>query len=181
MDAADQWDVVMGTGHRKQHLHPESWGWVEKQCHLLPTQLRDRHGTRVGISGMAWGFDLWWAAGILAAGLTLWAYVPYPQQPDRWPRTDQNEWHRIVEIAGREPHKLRMFGGTPNNTRLWERNDAMVYDAHAGVACARPHYQSETGGTYGALAELRRRHRPIVKIDPDNRLVTWPDPEAVLF
>lgn len=55
------------TGHRPQGLSPSARDWVPLELERLAVKLRDQHGMRVGISGMALGSDIWWAQATVFA------------------------------------------------------------------------------------------------------------------
>jgi hypothetical protein len=59
------------------------------------------HGTRIAISGGAVGSDLWWADVASDAGLKVWLYQPFPQQPDRWTTEWQQHHRRVRERSAR--------------------------------------------------------------------------------
>jgi uncharacterized phage-like protein YoqJ len=169
---AAAWPIVCATGHRRQHLSHDAREWIRDELHQQARRLRDEYGTHTGISGMASGVDLWWAEALLAAGLNLWAYVPFPQQPDRWPDADRREWRRILDRAQR----VRTFGDRYSVRLLHARNHGMLSDSTAVVACWAPHMT--TGGTFAAVREAHRRGMPGVWIDPRARSVVdrIPDP-----
>src|SRR2546430_1810984 len=134
------WEIVCGTGHREL-ADDGGEDWARDQLTRCAGWLRDRAGTRVGISGMARGFDLWWADAIVTAGLELWAYIPFEEQTTRWNRADRAEWQRLREAAA----QVRVVGNLPAdlpakqrsgavNGLLKGRNTAMLRAAGAVVA-----------------------------------------------
>jgi len=74
---AEVWPVAGGTGHRPQHLHPTVEPWARAQLARIARHLRDVYGTEWAVSGMALGFDMWWADEAVKAGLRLWVHVPF--------------------------------------------------------------------------------------------------------
>ena len=170
------WPTVSATGHRSQHLSPTVAEWIRPELDRVAAKLRDEYGTRVGISGMATGVDQWWARSVLRAGLELWAYVPFPQQPDVWDDEDRAEWADLLRQATR----VRYFGdladvaNSANRRRkavmlLHARNGGMLEDADAVVAVHRP--SKADGGTANAVKKAKRLGLPIVHVDPDARTV----------
>lgn len=164
------WPVVCATGHRA--LPNEDW--VEPELRRVAAKLRDEHGTTVGISGMAIGADMAWARAVLAAGLELWAYMPCPQQADRWPRTLVAEWRRLRGLAARE----KFFGDHYEVRFLHARNHGMLDDSAGTVAVWMP--ASRSGGTWGAVQEAAQRDRTMVHVDPVAMRTGWLKPDRVL-
>lgn len=159
------WPVVAATGHRPQHLSPDAREWIRPELDRVAAKLRDEHGTRVGISGMAIGVDQWWARSVLRAGLELWAYVPFPQQPDPWDDEDRAEWADLIKRAA----GVKTFGQSYSVKLLHARNDGMLADADAVVAVHRA--AKTTGGTASAVKKATRRRLPIIHLDPDTQTV----------
>lgn len=168
-EPAEVWPVVCAAGHRPQHLAPNAREWACHKLHAAARWLRDEHGTQAGISGMALGADLWWARAVLAAGLELWAYVPFPAQADRWPADQRAEWQWLLDQATR----VRMCsetdpaGRTEAARMLHARNDAMLAASTAVVAVWDP---AKTGGGT-ALAVRKAGRLPGVHLDPAARTV----------
>lgn len=163
------WPVVCATGHRPQHLAPHAREWACHKLHAAARWLRNEHGTRVGISGMALGTDLWWARAALAAGLDLHAYLPFPAQADRWPADQRAEWQWLLDQAA----AVKMVSTVDPASRqdaarmLHARNDAMLADSAAVVAVWDP--AKSSGGTASAVRKAGRR--PGVWLDPAARTV----------
>lgn len=159
------WTVVAATGHRPQHLRPDSHEWVQAQLLRIALKLRREYNTEVGISGMALGVDQWWARAVLDAELDLWSYIPCEQQADRWSDAQQAEWKRLRAMAVKE----RVFGDSYSPRLLHARNDGMIADADAMVAVLRP--GKTTGGTASAVEKIRTRRVPHILVDLDARTV----------
>lgn len=173
------WEIVCGTGHRElADDGGEDEDWAREQLGRCAVWLRDRAGTRAGISGMARGFDLWWADALAAAGVPLWAYIPFEEQPARWNRADQATWRLLRTAAA----KVRVLGALDPtipakqrsaavNRLLHARNDAMLRDAGAVVAVWEPGRLD--GGTHSALTKAARRRMPGVHLDPVAHGITF--------
>lgn len=159
----ESWPAVCATAHR--HLPEGSHSWVRDELGRVARKLRDEHGTRVGISGMAIGGDLYWAQAVLNAGLDLHAYVPFPQQPDRWPAHAKATWQRLLDRA-----TVVHYTADHYDVRfLHERNDEMIDASVAVVAVWDP--TKLTGGTASAVRKATTAGRPIVLINPAARTV----------
>lgn len=161
------WPAVMVTGHRPQHLRPDVRPWVRSELVRLALKLRDERGTTVGISGMAIGADLWWAATAVKAGLTLHAHVPFPQQPDKWRDEDKAEWQRLLGLAAH----TETYGAGFSVRLLHARNDGMIRACDICVAVFR---RGIKGGTLNAVTRLAECGKLIIWVDPDLRRTSIP-------
>lgn len=166
---AEVWPVVAATGHRPQHLTPTQQAWVRAKLRAATTWLRDQHGTKTAISGMALGVDTWWAHAALHAGITLHAYVPFPEQTERWPRPDRDVWAALLGFATHVEYAGELGTLTDDARRkeavrlLHRRNDMMLDDATAVIAVLDP---ARRGGTYSAVLKAVRRGLPGVYLNP---------------
>lgn len=175
------WAVVAGTGHRE--IKTGDPAWLAEQLPKATAWLRDTAGTRIGVSGLALGFDMDWAEAILEAGLTLWVAIPFEGQPARWPKREQARWAKLRAAAARE----RIVGSIPDdlpkerrsaavNRLLFRRNMKMLDTAGAVVTDWEPGRLD--GGTAGALLEAGKRRMPGVHLDPIGRAVNFELPAA---
>lgn len=158
-----QFPRVMVTGHRPQGLSAASCDWVPLELERLAVKLRDQHGTRVGISGMALGSDLWWALAVKNAWLDLWAFIPFPQQTEKWRPADVALWH---EMRGRA-HYEHVIAPEYSVQALHARNDAMLDHADLVIAVWNP--WSTGGGTTSCIEKAVNRGLPILHVDPDRQ------------
>lgn len=167
MTALPVWETVAATGHRPQHLSKPQRAWIVAELPRIVAKLRDEHGMTVGVSGMALGVDLWWAAALVDADVSLWAHVPFPQQPGVWPSAaDRAEWRRLCDLAV----EVTVYGDRYDIRHLHARNDGMLRVANAVVAV---HKRSKSdGGTASAVRKARDLGRPIVLLDPEHKTVT---------
>lgn len=154
------WSRVALTGHR--HIPDPSLKWTLAELARVAAKLRDVHGTRIAISGGAMGSDLWWADAATQAGLDVWLYQPFPQQPDRWTTQWQQHHHRVREGAAR----VAVLGPSYSRDLLFHRNDWMIRDAQALIAVVDP--QRRRGGTYAALNSALNR-MPVIRLDIRSR------------
>lgn len=165
-DAEDYWPRASLTGHRPTDFSPEEHFWVEGVLRDSVAALRDRHGTRVALSGMALGADTWWAQAALAGELSLWAYVPFEAQHEAWDDQQREEWRTLRARAQREvvlgqEYDVRLFHG---------RNDLLLRDADVILAVLRQGKVS--GGTASTVKKARAMGRTLILIDPATRSVT---------
>lgn len=155
------------TGHRPGTLGEDRSAWVREALAEVADGLKGRYGTTEAISGMALGADTWWAQAALAAELDLAAYLPCPQQADRWPEDDRRTWARLCAAARREVVIAEHY----SVRALHARNSAMLADCDALVAVHDP--SVTTGGTTTTVARARRAGRPVLHVDPVARTLGW--------
>lgn len=171
-EAVTPWRTVAATGHRPQHMTPDERAWVRAELPRVVVKLRDEYGMTVGVSGMAIGTDLWWAAALVDAGVDLWAHIPFPQQPDKWQPADRDEWERLR----RKAWKQTTYGGYYDVKTLHARNDGVLRAAKesdgAVVAVHKP--SKSDGGTVSAVQKAHSLRLPIVHLNPEARTTSWP-------
>ena len=151
---------VMVTGHRPQGIPAESHDWVKLELERLAIKLRDEHGTEVGISGMALGSDIWWAQSVKFAWLDLWAFIPFPQQAERWQPADVALWN---EMRSRAAHEI-VIAPEYSVPALFARNEAMLDNSDLVIAVWDP--TTTSGGTYATVQSAVRRGLPIIHLHP---------------
>lgn len=173
-----RWQIVCGTGHRTLSAAADQ-SWARQKMRDCARWLRDECGTLAVLSGMARGFDLWWADTIADTdGLELWACVPFDGQTARWTVADRREWERLIGLAHLQPFKVpklptdltgRQVSGVVNQL-LHARNSNMLTVCDAVVALWEP--GRLTGGTAAALLDAVDRGLPGVHLDPVGRRVS---------
>lgn len=164
------WEIVAATGHRPKDLDSRQRRWVRATMPGVIARLRDDHGMRTAVSGMALFADMLFAAEAKKAGLFLWAHIPFPQQPAPWSLEDQAEWARLRALADDEV----VYGDHFHLDFYGDRNIGMLDVSQALVAVHLP--SKRTGGTWRTMRDARRREMPVVHLDPERELVIWPDP-----
>lgn len=153
------WERVMVTGHRPHLLAWPQADFARAELVRLAAKLRDRHGMREAISGMALGADTWWARAALDAGVPLAAYIPFEAQPRYWDEQDQQVWRDLRASAAREV----VCGTHPSVRALHRRNDTMLRDADLVLALWDP--RISRGGTASCVTKARLTRRDLVIVD----------------
>lgn len=182
---APVWPQVMVTGHRPHHLPVGAPAWVRGELDRIAVKLRDGHGMTAGITGMALGADLLWAASLHRAGVPYVAHIPFPEQSDPWRRNNPQavaEWERLRGLADREVVYGSLAGLTEHTRKrvavslLHKRNDGMLAaTVAAGGAVVAVWCPSKTnGGTYSAVDKAHRLRLPVVLVNPEARTTTVP-------
>lgn len=162
------------TGHRPDSLTLEQLAWVGQVLPALAVHLRDTYGTRVAISGMALGSDTVWAEAALGAGLRLWAYIPFEEQPlaRGWTRQDQVTWARLRGDAAR----TLVLGHGYSAPLLHARNRYMVRDADLLVAVHRE--DATKGGTVQTMLHAEKVRASVLRVNVTTREVVLVRPGA---
>lgn len=163
---------VMVTGHRPQHLGPGESEFMKDELHRLARKLVRDHGMTVGISGMALGADMEWAWAVLSSrhanrpGPALWAFIPFPQQADRWSGSQIDEWSYLRSRADRET----IVADSYSVRALHARNDAMLLESDLVIAVWNP--TIVTGGTASCVDKAMQLGLPVIHVDPVARQTT---------
>jgi len=159
LDPAVHWPRAALTDHREHLLPLDARDWVADELARVTVKLRDQHATAVGSSGMATGADISWAAAVEQTdGMSLWAYLPYARQPDRWTPAQQAEYRRLLSVAAR----VVTLGASAEKRFLFARNEVMIGDADVVIAVRDR--RITRGGTAAAL-EYNARRRPVITLD----------------
>ena len=161
-----QFSSVMLTGHRPQALTSEEIAWSKRELYRTLRRLKEFHGIEEVISGFALGADTWWAQYALELELPLAAYIPFEDQPKKWPAEQQRTWRKLRTAASREV----VLGTEYQVWLLHARNDAMIKDAELCVALWKQSKQN--GGTFSAVKKLRAQGKPLILLDPELKEIT---------
>jgi uncharacterized phage-like protein YoqJ len=171
---AGQWVRVCCTGHRPGGIPARTRPWVIEELDRVAAKLAAEHGTRIAISGLAIGADLWWAQAARRAGLKVWGYSPCDDQDRHWTEDWKVQRRDVIAHAARVATLSPSFTGRV----LQDRNTWMLRDADALVAVVDP--RRRRGGTVDALRKARD-DMPIIHIDVLNQRTTLagnPTPHA---
>ncbi len=172
--------IAAGTGHRTQNMPRAGVGWARTKTFAAAAWLKScPRPYGICLSGLASGFDLWWAAAGLEAGMRLWVAIPFEEQASRFTTADRREWERLRGLAEHEVIVGTLDGltGRARDKRVRQllaaRNQLMVVRADYLVCCWDPTRTAHCG-TYGAIGMAYRRRTPLpgVHIDPLNQRVT---------
>ncbi|QUE25307.1 DprA-like DNA processing chain A [Microbacterium phage Fizzles] len=155
-----QFPRVMVTGHRPQGIPAESHEWVHLELERLAVKLRDLNGMKVGISGMALGSDIWWAQATVFAWNELWAFLPFPQQAERWAPADVALWNEMRWRATREHVTAPEY----SVQALFQRNEDMLKYSDLVIAVFDP--ATTRGGTFATVQSAVSQMLPILHVNP---------------
>lgn len=166
----DTLTIVGATGHRPQHLSRDQRRWAQHQANRIAVHLRMVYGCTTAVSGLALGWDTYWARAALWAGLDLWVHIPFEAQPDRWTSGDRAVWR---ELRGRAV-KETVYGPNPTTKGeavrlLHARNGGMVDVSDAMTCLWFP--DKRAGGTWHAVQRVAASGKPAIHLDPALRTV----------
>lgn len=154
--SAERYPIVGLTGHR--FLSASQALVTRSELERLTQKLQKDHETVTAISGMALGADTIWAETALSTGLELWAYVPFPDQADRWAERDRDHWTELRGRASRET----VLEGHYDPRSLHARNDAIVRDSDLVIAVYDRH---RPGGTHSTMRKAIVAAKPLIVVD----------------
>ena len=159
-DPASRWTRVMCTGHREQSMTPAQRAWVAVELARVARKLVDEHGMLAAIHGGAVGADLAWARAAHECGVEdLWAYLPFPQQADRWRPDQVADWtlHGSLRADGGRATRSEFLADRFSVGALHDRNYWMIRDSDAVVAVLDP--AKTRAGPWRRCASWERRCR----------------------
>ena len=158
--------VCAFTGHRPEKL---PWGSRETdpRCCALKIQL-DRAvraaweaGATTFACGLARGCDFYFAEAVLrlqeqAEGISLEAWIPCPEQPNRWKETDKDGYRTLLTRCSR----VHVVEPAYAPGCMLRRNRAMLQAADWLISV----YDGSGGGTGAAVAYANRLGLPVEAI-----------------
>lgn len=178
--------IAAGTGHRLAGIQAHDITWTRRQVDMGAVWLAEG-GYKVGITGMASGFDLWWGLAVLNAGMELWAAIPFEEQRAGLSPEEQKTWDLLRDRARHEVVLGDVRGNTEDarrrrrNQLLAARNQIMVLRTDF-LVCCWTQGRTRHCGTYQAIGMAHRRKPPLlggVHIDPTNRSIDMHLPALV--
>lgn len=169
-EPADHWPRAAIVGMRE--LTGDQSRWLATEFPRVLTKLRLEHGSTVLMSGLAMGAGVEAAEmASAAAGYSIWAYLPYPDQTASWPTA----WVKRQEAIRLRISRAKMLGDKPvdgNRKRAlrleFDRDRLLVRDATVLIAV---HDRTTSGQTATIVALARELGVPVVTIDPASRTV----------
>lgn len=165
--------VLAGTGHRPDKLGGYGPSPLQAAVRLEIRRRLLYYRLSCGIlgiySGMALGFDTWWAEEAVELGVPVVAAVPFIGQEGRWPRKSQAAYRRLLQRCS---SVVVLRNTPPRNDRqarewMWERDHFMVDNAWGTVAC----YNGDlSGGTFHTVDYARKMKKPLDIFNPKDLL-----------
>ncbi len=151
-----EYPSVSVTGHRD--LSDAQMAWLRPELDRILHKLRDEHQTTDAHSGLALAADQDFAWSALNARLRVHAHVPFPQQPDRWSREQQESYRRLLERCT----SVKVYGRYYDVGLLFARNDGLLDVADVVVAVWDGR---RTGGTFDTVRKAASRGLSVIHVD----------------
>ena len=145
---------LAATGHRPDKLqgipHDRLLYLAETALRAEPTPL-----SRVrAISGLAQGWDTYWALAAYKLEIPLIAAIPFPDQAKNWPALDRKIYAALLAAASRV---VVVNPGPPARWKYHARNRWMVYHADVVVAL----WNGSPGGTASTVRYAQKCGKPV--------------------
>jgi len=157
------------TGHRKLKgkYDGEDWDRLTEfmEREVFPV-LIERYKITNFISGMATGFDMLAAEMVIRQRhkynfhISLEAAIPYKNQYQIWPKTQQMRYHTILKVCD---NVNILYGDKHVSWKLQKRNEYMVDNSDFLIAMWDG---TEHGGTYNCFKYAEKIRRPTFRIEP---------------
>lgn len=159
--------VVSCTGHRPDKLPNKETGYILPNptyisvCQQTEKILKEINPDKC-ISGMALGYDSYFANVCIKLGIPFIAAVPFLGQEKMWPEKSKRVYFKLLEKA---ESVIVVSEGAYSAKKMQIRNEFLVNQCSILVACIR---KSETnGGTYNCLQYARSLNKKIITVDPE--------------
>ena len=149
------YERVSVTGHRS--LTDSQTTWLRLEFGRVLAKLA-AGGTTNAATGMALGADTEFGWAALHAGPKLHAHIPFPEQPARWTRPQQDEYRRLLDRC----ETRTVYGPSFAIGWLFARNDGLLEVADALVAVWDGRRE---GGTFDTVRKAARRGLPVIHFD----------------
>lgn len=168
---------VAATGHRPSNSQMGGFDDLTNKC--IPAKvwlrgtlsaLREKNPDLIGISGMALGWDTWFAQVCEELKIPFIAAIPFVDQYKAWQNAEVvKEYKRLLRAASEvifvdtlQRYKI----GTPGSYhpgKLIKRDCYMVDRADLVLAC---YDNSQSGGTFRIVEYAKKVGRPVVQVTP---------------
>jgi len=148
--------IIAATGHRPKFCpcqYDESHNWLTILKENLYHSLSDEPDIEYCISGMAIGFDIWFAEEVLGLKKSLHCYVPFKNQQKKWPKKTQLRYDVILGKAD----KIIYCSENYSNEAFFKRDCAMVDVADKIYSLLNPDIQS--GGTHYTVSYALKNNK----------------------
>lgn len=157
--------ILAATGHRPEKLGGYQPNPMQTRLQArLRTDLA-RLGPKEGISGMALGWDQWFAQACVDLGIPFTAAVPFLGQEAIWPREAQDSYRLLLGEAARV---VVVSPGEYEDWKMDVRNHWMVDNGTHLLAC----WNGTQGGTaktfrYAESKGWSIKDGRIIRVDPE--------------
>ncbi len=157
--------IIAGTGHRSDKLPDKKTGYILPNptynyiCQEVEKVFLQYQPEKV-ISGMALGYDQYFAFVALKLGIPLIAAVPFVGQEKMWPEASQRKYNKLL---GQAAEVVVVSTGEYSAHKMQVRNKFLCDNCDLLLAC----YNGEpNGGTFNCLNYAKNISKKIIIIDP---------------
>jgi len=151
--------IIAATGHRPKDLpcgYNEDHPWcVDLNNRLLDTLYKHKSSIDYIVSGLALGWDTWFAEAGFTLDIPVVGYVPFPGQERKWPFQSQVRYRNIVKNC----HQVITIEDSFSMKAFQTRNQAMV--DIADEIWALYYEDKKWGGTYNCIEYANKQKKPI--------------------
>jgi uncharacterized phage-like protein YoqJ len=152
--------IIAATGHRpdklgRYKLPNPTYTYVCQETKKLLLQLKPDKC----ISGMALGFDQYFAMVCIRLGIPFIAAVPFEGQESVWPEQSKRAYHFLLKKAS---EVVIVSEGGYLASKLQARNEYMIDRADQVIAA----FDGSSGGTKNCVEYARSKNKVIHIIDP---------------
>lgn len=156
--------VIAITGHRPDKLDND-YSLKSKLIKRIKYDLNDIIGEYEPdkmISGMALGIDTLWAQMAVELKIPLIAAIPFTNQPDKWPKSSQTIYYRLLDQAAEVVNVSKKVNFQPEFMQL--RNQWMVDNCTLLIGV----FDGTPGGTANCVTYARSIKRKRIILDPND-------------
>ena len=163
--------ILMATGHRPEYLickYDEKHPWlINLKDKLYAFLHHHRFDIEFAISGMALGWDTWFAEECLKLRIPLHAYIPFVGQEERWSFSAQKRYKDIIKACD----KINLISRNYSKSAFLERNKAMINNTSHIAALWNP--KMKTGGTFFTINFAQKNNLPIYNFWKGSAMYNW--------
>lgn len=153
--------IICATGHRNADLpckYNEKDTWLLNILKDLEKALEEEN-VSVVVSGLALGWDTWFAEAGLKLGIPLHSYVPFKGQENKWFESSKKRYYNLIDKSEKVVYVCDSF----SMAAYQKRNEAMVDNADKVFALWSG---KEHGGTYNCIKYAKKVGKPIRNFYP---------------
>lgn len=153
---------IAATGHRPVLMpcsYNENHPWAIK-VKKKTTEYLENQKPDIGISGMAIGFDTWFAESCLNLGIDLYAYIPFEGQSSNWPKISQTRYQNILNKAKFVNICCKQY----EKDCFLKRDRRMVDDSDKILALLN--FDIKKGGTFYTVNYAKNNKKEVTNIWP---------------
>lgn len=156
--------ILACTGHRPDKLPNKETGYklpnptYIKVCQTTERVLLELKPEKV-LTGMALGFDQYFAFVAHKLGILFIAAVPFANQESKWSSSSQKTYHQLLKLAS---EVVIVSEGGYSAEKMQIRNEWLVDHCDQLLAC----FDGSPGGTSNCIRYAEEQKKLVVRINP---------------